>query len=308
MRSFEDFYNQRVVNESIMDFFKDPKKAVAAALILGIINTQYTVPKLNQIITNVYNSISDKTVEEIQALQNKVKQVEATPHVDRIIKQASSNLNYSNPQKSLELHKRAVETSDDSDVFSLVRNVLRDIGAYNEKAYINVLANIRAECGPAMKPIAENMEYSAKRLRDVFSKYFTPVTAKKYEYNETAIGDRVYGNRLGNGPNEGHKYRGRGYFQITGKYNYKKYSKLLGIDLVNNPDLALEPKVAAQILKAQLQEYIKRGVDLSNMSQLVRVIGPANLSTRIKERNKFAAQILHKLATDSSSNTTAGNK
>jgi hypothetical protein len=41
---------------------------------------------------------------------------------------------------------------------------------------------------------------------------------------------------------------GRGYVQITWKSNYEKYSKLLGVDLVNNPDLALKPEYALFIL------------------------------------------------------------
>ena len=43
-------------------------------------------------------------------------------------------------------------------------------------------------------------------------------------------------------------YYGRGYVQITWKANYKKFGKLLGIDLVSNPDLALEPENAMFIL------------------------------------------------------------
>lgn len=35
-------------------------------------------------------------------------------------------------------------------------------------------------------------------------------------------------------------YYGRGFVQITWKKNYEKFSKIMGIDLVNNPDLALE--------------------------------------------------------------------
>lgn len=42
-------------------------------------------------------------------------------------------------------------------------------------------------------------------------------------------------------------YYGRGYIQITWKSNYEKFSKLLGIDLVNNPERALEPPIAARI-------------------------------------------------------------
>ena len=43
---------------------------------------------------------------------------------------------------------------------------------------------------------------------------------------------------------DGYKYRGRGIIHLTGRYNYTKYSKKLGIDLVNNPDRAKDPDVA----------------------------------------------------------------
>jgi len=43
-------------------------------------------------------------------------------------------------------------------------------------------------------------------------------------------------------------YYGRGYVQITWRANYKKFSDLLGLDLVNEPDLALDPAVAIQVL------------------------------------------------------------
>lgn len=45
-----------------------------------------------------------------------------------------------------------------------------------------------------------------------------------------------------------HPYYGRGYVQITWLSNYEKYRDILGIDLVNNPDLALQPAVALFIL------------------------------------------------------------
>ena len=47
---------------------------------------------------------------------------------------------------------------------------------------------------------------------------------------------------------EYYPYYGRGYVQITWKENYEKFGKLLGIDLVGNPDLALDPDNALFIL------------------------------------------------------------
>ena len=43
-------------------------------------------------------------------------------------------------------------------------------------------------------------------------------------------------------------YYGRGYVQLTWKNNYALYGQLLGIDLVNKPDLALDPRTALFVL------------------------------------------------------------
>lgn len=46
----------------------------------------------------------------------------------------------------------------------------------------------------------------------------------------------------------GHVYYGRGYVQLTWDYNYEKMGKILGVDLLNKPDLAMEPDIAAKVM------------------------------------------------------------
>lgn len=49
-------------------------------------------------------------------------------------------------------------------------------------------------------------------------------------------------------PGDGMRYKGRGFIQLTGRANYQRYGAMLDIDLEGNPDLALQPSVAADVL------------------------------------------------------------
>lgn len=99
------------------------------------------------------------------------------------------------------------------------------------------------------KLLSENLNYSAKALMATWpSRFPTEEFANQYARNPEKIANKVYGGRMGNADEssgEGWKYRGRGIKQLTGKENYQRCGEALGVDLVENPDLLLEPKYAA---------------------------------------------------------------
>jgi len=107
-----------------------------------------------------------------------------------------------------------------------------------------VLAESHHETGGAMQPLEENLNYSAKRLTQVWpSRFPTLAAAVGFANNPRKLANKVYGGRLGNvAEGDGWLYRGRGLAQITGKTNYAKFG------LSGAPDKAREMGTAVRIL------------------------------------------------------------
>jgi putative chitinase len=109
------------------------------------------------------------------------------------------------------------------------------------------LAHFLAQCGHesgGFRLTKENLNYSAKGLNGIFKKYFpTLESALPYERKPEKIANKVYGGRMGNGPEssgEGAKFCGRGYIQLTGKDNYTAFGKSIGEDVCANPQVVAE--------------------------------------------------------------------
>lgn len=101
--------------------------------------------------------------------------------------------------------------------------------------------------------IEENLNYSVGRLTEVFPSHFTVDQAREYARNPEAIANRVYGGRMGNGAErsgDGWRYRGRSPIQLTGKTNYALIGGIISQPLVEQPGLALELGVGADIAAA----------------------------------------------------------
>lgn len=129
------------------------------------------------------------------------------------------------------------------------------------------LATAFHETGATMQPVTENLNYStAARIRAVWpSRFPSEAVARPYVLNPQALANKVYGGRMGNlGADDGWTYRGRSLVQITGREMYTKASRILGVDLLTHPDLALQPKIAALILYCGMADGWFTGKRLSD--------------------------------------------
>lgn len=146
----------------------------------------------------------------------------------------------------------------------LGRNMEADPALKNVQWAAYMLATVKHECADTWQPIVE------RGARAYFDKYETG----------TALG-----RRLGNvEPGDGYRYRGRGYVQITGRANYARMMQVLKLgpdaDLVNDPDQALRPAIAYQIMSVgmikglftgkKLGDYITAGAcDYGNARRII---------------------------------------
>jgi putative chitinase len=108
------------------------------------------------------------------------------------------------------------------------------------------------QCGhesASFKVLRENLNYSAKGLVATWPSRFQNIEfASEYERKPERIANKVYGGRadLGNTEDgDGWRFSGKGLIQLTGRNNYKTCGDALGVDLVANPELLIEPEYAA---------------------------------------------------------------
>jgi putative chitinase len=162
------------------------------------------------------------------------------------------------------------------------------------------LAHFLAQCGHesgGWKATSENLNYSSKGLMGIFGKYFpTLALAEQYARKPEAIASKVYGGRMGNGPEatkEGFKFRGRGYIQLTGKDNYKAFDAFVPEEIINNPDLVATkyPLMSAAWFfnKNGLWTICDKGADQGTVTAVTKRVngGTIGLPDRIKHFNEY---------------------
>lgn len=129
------------------------------------------------------------------------------------------------------------------------------------------LRNIRENLPPVCEALLEHelsdrpMVLMALATIRAETESFKPVGEGISRFNTSPRGHPfdLYDHRrdLGNqGPPDGERFRGRGYVQLTGRFNYGRYGQALGLGdaLVKDPERASEPLLAARLLAAFLKE------------------------------------------------------
>jgi putative chitinase len=162
------------------------------------------------------------------------------------------------------------------------------------------LAHFLAQCGHesgGFRVVNENLNYSTQGLMGIFKKYFpTQSLAEQYQRKPEAIASKVYGGRMGNGPEstkEGFKFRGRGYIQLTGKDNYTAFGKAINEDLTANPDKVAThyPLLSAAwfFTKNGLHRIADQGATDAVVTQVTKRVngGTIGLADRIKHFKEY---------------------
>ena len=119
--------------------------------------------------------------------------------------------------------------------FSALSQLLPDYSINTPQRIAAFMAQCAHESG-GFTALKENLNYKPVTLRKIFGKYF-PDDASANDYcsrpnKQEAIANKVYANRMGNGPEEsgdGYRYCGRGLLQLTGKENYTWFAASLNI-------------------------------------------------------------------------------
>lgn len=156
--------------------------------------------------------------------------------------------------------------------FPLIETALNQLGITDQKIKLVAYATIRAETGDFAPKTERESKFNTLSLPPELTPYGEASKYSLYELRNkttTVLGQKVSG--LGNDRfGDGQRYIGRGFVQLTGKANYLRYGQKIGVgsSLVDNPNMANDPGIAAQVLAAYVRE---------NMHVISHAVGSGDL-------------------------------
>lgn len=163
------------------------------------------------------------------------------------------------PKKS-PIPKANPRNNDKEDLSSVKPKPRPDVLLLTQSPYEKLLLNYAKQSGMQgielvsfMSQMAVESQHFQKMIERGTKEYFDRYEPDTSPERANTLGNTVVG--------DGFRYRGRGYVQLTGKYNYNLASEALNIDLINNPELAANPHNAAKIALWYWNSKVKRLTD-----------------------------------------------
>jgi putative chitinase len=134
-------------------------------------------------------------------------------------------------------HLGEIISDNPDNWYDALCELLPKYGITTERRVAHFLSQCAHESG-GFKRLEENLNYSAKSLRAVFGRYFGPAPkrdADEYHRKPEMIANYVYMDefrkyKMGNTQEgDGWRFRGRGLKQLTGRENYTRFGKSIGM-------------------------------------------------------------------------------
>lgn len=146
---------------------------------------------------------------------------------------------------------------------------------------------------------AEKGGYS--KIETLRATFLSPFKGKNDDFvrgylnNSVKLFNYVYANRGGNNnelSGDGYKFRGRGLLQNTFKNQYATLSKILGVDLIKNPDLLLqEPNAIIAALEYWKNNNLNKYADMDHLDHVSDVVNLGKVTARYGDSNGFAHRL-----------------
>ena len=151
-------------------------------------------------------------------------------------------------------HLQEIISADADDWYDALCELLPKYGITTKRRVAHFTTQCAHESG-GFKRLEENLNYSAKALRSVFGRYFgdaPKADADEYARNPEMIANRVYNDefrkyKMGNTQEgDGWRFRGRGLKQLTGRDNYTRFGKSVGMTAEEASDYVATPAGAIE--------------------------------------------------------------
>ena len=143
-------------------------------------------------------------------------------------------------------------------------NINAIVAAMNRKKITNkftqaaILSIVSKESAFIPRNEGSYVKTSASRIKSIFKamRKYSDDEVDRIKKNPKQFFDIIYGNKYGNGPDEGYKYRGRGFNQLTFKALYSEAQRGTGHKIVSDPDLLNTIEVASDCIVFYFLERI----------------------------------------------------